>query len=57
MCNTYTWRKWSLVIRGKPILSSETMLYKGYDHNGSVAKKKLWSWSSIGLAPRWPDWW
>jgi hypothetical protein len=27
-------------IRDKPIISSERMLHKAYDHKGSVAKKK-----------------
>jgi hypothetical protein len=31
--------KRSLLIRDKPILSSEKMLHKDYGHKGSVAKK------------------
>jgi hypothetical protein len=39
----------SLFIRDKPILSSEGMLHKYYDREGSVAKKKkLLALKSLG---------
>jgi hypothetical protein len=41
--------------RDTPIFSSERMLHKDYDRNGSV-EKNLWSWFSRGLTPRWADW-
>jgi hypothetical protein len=44
----------SIFVRDKPILSSETMLYKGYDHKVSV--KSLWLLSSRGLSLRQTDW-
>jgi hypothetical protein len=40
MCDTYTWQRWSLFIRDKPILSSEKMLHKDYDSMGSAVEKK-----------------
>jgi hypothetical protein len=39
MYDMYTWQKWNLFTRDKPILSSE-MLHKVYDHKGSVEIKK-----------------
>jgi hypothetical protein len=39
MCDTYTWQMRNLLVRDKPILSSERMLYKDYDLKGSVVKK------------------
>jgi hypothetical protein len=39
VCDTNTWQRSSLLIRDKPILSSEMMLDKDYDSKGSVAKK------------------
>jgi hypothetical protein len=39
MCDTYTWRRRSIFIREKPILSLEGMLRKDYGHKGSVEKK------------------
>jgi hypothetical protein len=39
-------------LRDKPILSSETMLHKDYDHKGSVWKKNLWWWTSRGFGAK-----
>jgi hypothetical protein len=39
MCDTYTWQRRSLIIRDKPILSSERILHKDYDRKVSVEKK------------------
>jgi hypothetical protein len=41
MCDTYTWQRRSLFIRGKPILSSEKLIYKDYERKVSVGKKTL----------------
>jgi hypothetical protein len=41
MCDTYTWKRRSLFIRDKPILSSERMSYKDYDRKGSVEKENV----------------
>jgi hypothetical protein len=38
-------------IRENPI-SSERILHKDYYSKSSVGKKNLWSWVSMGLAPR-----
>jgi hypothetical protein len=38
MCDMY---RCSLFMRKEPILSSGRMLHKGYNHKGSVAKKKI----------------
>jgi hypothetical protein len=38
MCDTYTWQRRSLFITDKPILSSERVLHKDYDHKGSAEK-------------------
>jgi hypothetical protein len=38
ICDTYTWKRPSVFIRNKPILSSERLLHKDYDRKGSVAK-------------------
>jgi hypothetical protein len=55
-CDTYTWQRSSIFIRGTLIFSSERMLHKDYYCKGSVAKKNLWSWCSKGLTPRQTDW-
>jgi hypothetical protein len=39
MCDTYTWKRWSLFIREKPIISWEKMLHEDYGLKGSVANK------------------
>jgi hypothetical protein len=41
MCDTYTWQKRSIVVRDKPILSSEMMLHKESHRKSSVEKKIL----------------
>jgi hypothetical protein len=56
MCDTYTWQRPRIFIRDKPILSSERMLHKDYDRNGSVAGGWNWSWITRSLAPRRTDW-
>jgi hypothetical protein len=38
-CHMYAWQKSSIFLRDKLIFSSERMLHKDYDRNGSVAKK------------------
>jgi hypothetical protein len=40
MCIKYNWQRPSLFIRDKPILSSERMLLKDYNHIDSVSKKE-----------------
>jgi hypothetical protein len=40
MCDMYFWRRWSILIRETPILSSEGMLHKDYVCKVLVAKKK-----------------
>jgi hypothetical protein len=40
--------KSSIFIGDNPIFSSERMLHKDYDRNGSV-EKKFWSWGSKRL--------
>jgi hypothetical protein len=40
ICDTHTWQRPSIFIRGKPIISSERMLHKNYGHNASAAEKK-----------------
>jgi hypothetical protein len=39
MYDMYTWQRPSIFIREKPIFSSERLLHKDYEGNGSVAKK------------------
>jgi hypothetical protein len=39
MCDKYTWKSWGILIRDKPVLSSEKGLQEDYDRKGSVAKK------------------
>jgi hypothetical protein len=48
MCDTYTWQRWSLFIRDKPILLLGNMLHKDCDCKSSVAKKNLVIASSLG---------
>jgi hypothetical protein len=40
ICDAYTWQRRSLLIKDKPISSSERMLQKGYFCRGSVGRKK-----------------
>jgi hypothetical protein len=46
----------SILIRDKPIFSSERILHKDYYRRSSVEKENLWSWVSRGLTPRRTDW-
>jgi hypothetical protein len=42
--DTYTWRKPSQFANVKPIFSSERILHKDYDRNGSAYEKRnIWS--------------
>jgi hypothetical protein len=45
-----------MFIRNKPILSSERMLHKDYDHEGSVEKKRSLIMSFEGLGTKMNLW-
>jgi hypothetical protein len=57
MYKMYIWWKPSILIRDKPIFSSERMLHKDYYFRDQLEKENLWSWVSRNLTPRWTDWW
>jgi hypothetical protein len=52
-CDTYSWKRRSLIIRDNPILSLERTVDKDYNHKGSIAKKNVVSLIELGAKTNW----